>query len=345
MNTTVLAAPAAAAATSSIDLRGLRHVGLAHPLDEAAVQRLRTAFPALRFEPVPREGWQSAVAQADALLLGRQAVPVDALLEHALRLRWIHGVGAGVERLVTPRLRASGVVLTNSRGVHAVPIAEHVLALMLAFARQLPALLQSQQAARWIDKPLRGTFELQGQTLAVVGLGEIGGALARKAAALGLRVLAVRRRPQQGGGALPPGVERVAGLDGLDAVLAEADHVAVCLPLTDATRGLFDAARLARLRAGAHLYNIGRGALVDSAALLAALESGRLGGAGLDVTDPEPLPSESPLWRHPRVVITAHTSAASPRNGARMLDILADNLGRAARGEPLRNQVDLAQGY
>lgn len=340
MNTALAATPFAGDHPAA--LRGLRHVGLAHPLGEPDVQRLRTAFPALRFEPLPPSGWEPLAAEVDAVLLGRQTIPVDALLEHAPRLRWIHGVGAGADRLVTPRLRASGVVLTNSSGVAAVPIAEHVLALILAFARQLPVLLQAQQASRWFDKPLRGTFELQGQTLAVVGMGEIGGALAQKAAALGLRVLGVRRQP---GGALPPGVERLVGLDDLDAVLAEADHVAVCLPLTEATRGLFGAARLARLRPGAHLYNIGRGALVDTAALLAALESGHIGGAGLDVIDPEPLPPESPLWRHPRAIITSHTSATSPHSDARMLDIFVDNLGRALRGEPLRNRVDLAHGY
>jgi phosphoglycerate dehydrogenase-like enzyme len=319
----------------------LQRVGLAHSLAEADAQRLREAHPALRFEPLPATGWHGAAAEIQALLLGRGRLPVDELLDHAPKLRWIQTAGAGVDRLLTPRLRDSGIVLTNSSGVHAVAIAEHVLGLMLAFARQLPLLLQSQAASRWAQRPLRGTFELQGQTLAVLGLGAIGAALAQKASAFGLRVLAVRRRP----GPPPPGVERVVGFDGLDAVLREADHVAICLPLTDATRGLFDAPRLARLKPGAHLYNIGRGAIVDSHALLRALEGGRLAGAGLDVTDPEPLPTASRLWRHPRVIITSHTSGSAPHNAARVVDILIDNLGRAQRGEPLRNVVDLDAGY
>lgn len=319
----------------------LSRIGLAHPLTAQALGRLRDAQPGLRFDLLAPGDWHAKAAHVQAVLLGRGSIPVDELLDHAPDLRWIHSVGAGVDRLVTPRLRDSGVVLTNSSGVHAVAIAEHVLALMLAFARRLPSLLASQAQSRWAQRPLQGTFELQGQTLAVLGLGAIGSALAHKASALGLRVLAVRRRP----GPPPHGVARVAGFDELDGVLREADHVAICLPLTGATRGLFDAQRLGRLKPGAHLYNIGRGAIVDSHALQLALDDGRLAGAGLDVTDPEPLPADSRLWLHPRVIITSHTSGMTPHNAGRVIDIFIDNLGRAQRGEPLRNAVDLDAGY
>jgi len=142
-----------------------------------------------------------------------------------------------------------------------------------------------------------------------------------------------------------PASATCSAFDLLDAALADADHVAICLPLTDVTRGLCGAARLARLKHGAYLYNIGRGAIVDQAALLALLRSGHLAGAGLDVTEPEPLPEDSPLWGEPNVVITAHTSGYSAHNTGRVLEILPDNLGRARRGEPLRNQVDMQQGY
>lgn len=322
----------------------LREVALASPLDEAALARLRGDHPALVFRPLSDTGRPEEAATAQALLLGRGEPGIDEWLRHAPQLRWIHTVSAGVDRLLTPRLRDSGVLLTNSRGVHAVGIAEHVVALMLAFARGLPALLDAQRAARWTPPPFRGSFELQGQTLAVVGQGAIGGALAAKAAALGLRVLGVRRHAGDEA-AVAGSIAPTVGLAALDDVLAEADHVAICLPLTAQTRGLFDAARLRRVKRGAYLYNIGRGAIVDTAALLQSLDDGRLAGAGLDVTDPEPLPADSPLWRLPQVIVTSHTSGATPHNARRALDLFADNLGRARRGEALRNLVDPARGY
>jgi phosphoglycerate dehydrogenase-like enzyme len=213
---------------------------------------------------------------------------------------------------------------------------------MLAFARQLPALVRAQQQARWQPPPPARLFELSGQTLAIVGLGAIGSALASRAAALGMRVVGVRR---SAGSTAPPGVERLYAFDGLDLALAEADHVAIALPLTPQTRGLFDAARLGRMKPGAHLYNVGRGATVDADALLAALRSGRLAGAGLDVTEPEPLPSESPLWREPNVIVTAHSSGLTPRSFERYARLLLDNLGRWVRGEALLNVVDKRLGY
>ena len=192
-------------------------------------------------------------------------------------------------------------MLTNGSGNHAINIAEHVLALMLAFARQLPALVRAQDERQWRPPKIETLFELSGQTLAVVGAGALGCAVAARAAAFGMRVLGVRRTPD---GTLPPGFASMAALADLDAVLAEADHVVITLPLTAETRGLFSTARLAAMKPGAHLYNVGRGAIVDPAALLAALRSGRLAGAGLDVTDPEPLPADSPLWSEPGVIVT-----------------------------------------
>lgn len=321
----------------------LREVALASPVNDAGLGQLRHAYPSLHFRPVTASDWREQGAAAQGLLFGRGEPGIDEWLAHAPQLRWVHTVSAGVDRLLTPRLRDSGVLLTNSRGVHAVGIAEHVLALMLAFARGLPGLLQAQREARWTPPPFQGSFELQGQTLAVVGQGAIGSALATRAAALGLRVRGVRR--EAGAAETLPGTAPVVGFESLDAVLAEADHVAICLPLTARTQGLFDAARLQRVKRGAYLYNIGRGAIVDSTALQQALADGRLAGAGLDVTDPEPLPADSPLWRLPQVIITSHTSGATPANAQRVLDIFLDNLGRAQRGEPLRNVVDLARGY
>ncbi|MBD1599754.1 D-2-hydroxyacid dehydrogenase [Pseudomonas typographi] len=304
------------------------------------MHRLRETFPDLYFDALDANAPSLGLGRAQAILLGWDSPAIDDLLDHAPDVRWIHSIGTGVEEWLSPRLRDSGVVLTNCRGTRAVAIAEHVLAMMLAFARQLPLLLDAQRAARWAAAPL-GVFELQGQTLVIVGLGAIGSALASKAAALGVCVIGVRRRPA----AAPPGVTRVVGLDELDTVLDAADHVAITLPLTDETHGLFGAARLARLRPTARLYNVGRGPVVDTQALLRALEEGRLAGAGLDVTDPEPLSEDSRLWRHPQVLVTAHTSGTTPFGSARALDVLIDNIGRVRRGEPLINRVDMTSGY
>jgi len=323
-------------------------IALTHPRAGEDLFRLQTDYPQLNFVRANGTDWHAHVAQAQAVLLGR-SIAIDELLDHAPQLQWIHTIGAGVDRLMSPRLRGSDIVLTNSSGVHAINIAEHILALVLSFARQLHVLGRAQALSQWRGPgatrpypPLPGVFELEGQTLAVIGLGAIGQALSRKADALGLRVLGVRRTASSDP---VPGVSRLYDVGSLDAVLLQADHVAITLPLTEQTRGLFDAQRLSKLRRGAHLYNIGRGAIVDSEALLRALNSGGIAGAGLDVTDPEPLPPESPLWQHPNVIITAHTSGSTPHNARRTLEIFSDNIGRVLRGEPLRNIVNKELGY
>ncbi|HSD38543.1 MAG TPA: D-2-hydroxyacid dehydrogenase [Rhodocyclaceae bacterium] len=329
-------------------LASLQRVALAHPRAGEDFLRLQADHPKLEFLLANGADWQSQVATAQAVLLGR-SLPIDELLDDAPQLRWIHTIGAGVDRLLVPRLRDSGVVLTNSSGVHAINIAEHVLALALSFARQLHVLGKAQARSEWLGPGVKGpyiplpkVFELEGQTLAVIGLGAIGQALSRKADALGLRVLGVRRSLR---GELVPGVSQHYSVEDLDAALAQADHVAITLPLTPQTQGLFNAERLSRIKKGAYIYNIGRGAIIDSEALLEALHSGHIAGAGLDVTDPEPLPPDSPLWQHPDVIITAHTSGSTPHNARRTLDIFCDNLGRSLRGEALRNVVDKQLGY
>jgi phosphoglycerate dehydrogenase-like enzyme len=306
---------------------------------DAAV--LAAEFRGLRFIPAAKPDWKGRLAEADAAVLG-YGFNLDEVLEQAPGLRWVHTESAGVDRLFTPRFRASGALLTKSAGVHAVPIAEHVLALAFAFARQLPALGRAQSRQEWLRPEPSAAFELEGQTLVVLGLGPIGQALGRKAAGLGLRVLGVRRDPL---GAPPPGFEAVLPLARLAEALAQADHAAICLPLTPETKGLFNEDRFQQLKPGAFLYNIGRGRIVDQGALQRALQQGRLAGAGLDVTDPEPLPPASPLWSDPRVIITNHTSGASSKNADRTLALVKENLGRALRGEALLNAVDPEREY
>ncbi|KAF0815132.1 Glycerate dehydrogenase [Andreprevotia sp. IGB-42] len=315
---------------------------LAHPLGDAALARLRSAAPGIEIVAATPEELPQALTGAQGALIGRPGGRIDQILEAAPELAWIHTVGAGVDKLLTPRLIASDVIVTNSSGVHGNNMAEHILGLMLSFARQLPTLWRAQQQQHWIGPPLAGTFELAGQTLAIVGLGSIGEALAERAHALGLRVLGVRRQP---GGVPPSGVEQVFTSAQLDEVLARADHVAVALPLTPDTTGLFDAARIAAIKPGAYFYNVGRGELVDQDALFAALQAGKLGGLGLDVTTPEPLPAASPLWQHPKVLITAHTSGGTPHYNLRVADLLAENLQRYRTDQPLINVVDKHAGY
>jgi len=310
------------------------------PFPPEILDRLGRHHPSVEVVAPAAEGLPDALAGADAVVAWHLS---DEEVAAAPRLRWLHTTAAGVERTLTPALVARGITVTNSSGLHAANIAEHLIAMMLAFGRGLPTLIRAQTRRTWLDEELEGrVFELGGQTLLLVGLGDIAQATAPRAAALGMRVVGVRRRSDQ---PVPPGLDDIGGVDRLPELVAGADHVAICLPLTQRTRGLFDAPLLARMRPSAYLYNIGRGPIVDQDALIAALRDQRLAGAGLDVTDPEPLPETSPLWEMENVLITAHTSGRTPRYWERASAILEDNLDRFVRGEPLRNVVDQSEGY
>jgi phosphoglycerate dehydrogenase-like enzyme len=330
----------------------MRTVVIAMSVPEAILSRFRTEFPEIRFV-VPGEGAAADdsvtaratptaedVSDADALI--GWELPLH-LLAAATRLRWVHASGAGVERYDLAQIAARGVMLTNSSGVSAPNMAEHVLGMMIALTRRFPRLLRAQTRREWRDQAThREVGELLGQTLLIVGIGEIGRAVAQRAAGFGMRVNGLRRR----GDAPPPvGFENVFGIGELSAALADADHVVLTLPNTPRSRGLFGAAAFAAMKPGAAIYNVGRGPVIDTAALVSALQSGRLGGAGLDVTDPEPLPADSPLWDMENVLITAHTSGATPRYWERQADLIADNIRRIQRGEAPRNLVDLEAGY
>ena len=253
--------------------------------------------------------------------------------------RWLHSTGAGVERLLFPELTASDVVVTNSRGAHRVAMPEFVLMAVLAWTHHLPALIRAQTRREWI-KPVPD--EVAGKTLGLLGFGEIGRAVAVRAAALGMRCLALRRHPAAAG---PSGVERVYGPEELTAFLGACDFVVNSLPLTAETRGLLDARALRAMRPDGVLINLGRGPTVVEADLLRALREGHIGGAVLDVFDVEPLPPGSPFWGLENVLITSHTSGNSVHYLERAVDIFCDNLRRFGAGEPLRNVVDKNLGY
>ncbi|RIL07819.1 MAG: hydroxyacid dehydrogenase [Proteobacteria bacterium] len=251
-------------------------------------------------------------------------------LRDAPDVRWVHTFNAGVDNPFFAKLRERGIRLTTSSGAHAVPIAQTVAWYLLSLARPAEKWRDAQQRKAW-ERHTVG--ELEGRTLGVVGMGPIGCEVARLGAALRMRVVGVRRTPR---GDEPCETWPLARLDALCAI---ADALVLALPLTAETQHLVDARRLALLPRGALFVNVGRGALVDEAALVAALASGHVGGAGLDVFEIEPLPPESPLWSMPNVIVTPHNSGDAPGNLHRATEIFLDNLTRWRRNEPLRNEV------
>ncbi len=260
------------------------------------------------------------------------------------RLFWLHNYSVGMDRCtgLTPAQRDT-VVFTNNQRLSAPAIAEHTIAMLLSLTRNLPAYQRQQAAKEWNRAPAADvTFgELQGQTLLVVGLGGIGTEIARRAHGLGMRVIATRNSSRAG----PDFVDHVGLADELLELAAQADVIANALPLTDKTTGIFDKSFFDAVKPGAIFLSVGRGKSTVTPDLVAALRSGRLFGAGLDVTDPEPLPPDSPLWAMDNVIITPHASAAGAESGYRSRVIAVENLRRYVAGEPLLNVVDITRGY
>jgi len=260
------------------------------------------------------------------------------------RLLWLHSYTVGVDNCSgLPPAQIENRVFTNSKRLMGPAIAEHSMAMLMAIAAGLPAYQQAQAEKRW-DRSLStraGFGELDGKTLLVVGLGGIGTEVAWRAHGLGMRVIATRNSSREG----PDYVDYVGLADELPKLAAEADVVVNALPLTAATTGLFDASFFEAVKPGAIFISVGRGASTDTDALVAALQSGQLFGAGLDVTDPEPLPATSPLWQLDNVIITPHVSAAGGNTWGRVALVAVENLRRYVAGEPLLNVVDMEAGY
>jgi phosphoglycerate dehydrogenase-like enzyme len=319
---------------------GQELVVISLPISEEDEETVRAAAPKLAFKFVA-DGALTANDVVDATGLATWRFD-HSLLEAAPRLRWLQTGGAGVDSLPLAELARRGVTLTNNSGVHAPNIAEHTLAMMLSFARQIPQLVRAQDRHVWRDEEThRAVFELNKQTLLLLGLGDIGLAIAERAVAFNMRVIGVRRRDLPVTN-LPIEVAPMAQLADL---LAIADHVVTSLPLTPTTRHLLGADQLAAMKQGAFIYNVGRGPVINTQDLIATLKSGHLGGAGLDVVEPEPLPEDSPLWDMGNVLITSHTSGASPNYWERGVAILVENVRRFGAGEKLTNVVDLEAGY
>lgn len=283
-----------------------------------------------------------AGAVVDAEILVGQRVASE-IFARAERLRWFSSWAAGIETVVTPELLARGVAVTNASGVHGPNIAEHVLGMMLMFTRDLHGYVRRQLTHQWQREP-SVIEELSGKTLLIVGLGRIGEALAERARSFGMRVVGVKRDPSKRHDS-DVAVDAVVGFDGLDAALVEAHHVVVAVPLTETTRGMFDARRLGLMRRDAYFYNIARGGVVDEPALIAALRAKAIAGAGLDVFAEEPLPPTSALWELPNVIITPHIAGVTPHYYDRAARLFAENLERYLAKEPLENLYQASRGY
>jgi len=260
----------------------------------------------------------------------------------ARKLRWVHAVVSGVDVMLFPELVASDVLVTGEKALVGEHLADHAFALLLALTRQLRrAILEAPNS--WPSRlPMRRQMiELHGLTMGIVGLGGTGRAVAKRATAFGMEVIAVDAEPVDRPGA----VRELWGMDRFQDLLVQSDVVAICCPLTNATRGLFDATAFAAMKPSSYVINVTRGPIIDGGALVQALQAGEIAGAGLDVTPVEPLPPDNPLWQMPNVVITPHTAGASQMRGHRNVRRFIENLRRYRAGEPLDGLVDKQKGY
>lgn len=280
---------------------------------------------------------ESLVRQAEVIIATR--IPMS-LLERAPRLRWLQFTSAGVDHLWKPGLDEGKVTVTSAKSIHGIPISEFVMGCMLFFAKGL-ARMKEQQRERVYKKFL--IEELHGKTVVLIGVGELGSAVAQRSKAFGMNTIGVRRRP--GRDDVDPAIDDVVQMEEMAGALADADYVVSSLPLTERTRGLIDERFFIAMKNSAIFINVGRGKAVQEAALVRALEEGWIGGAGLDVYEQEPLPADSPLWAMPNVLISPHMCGDTAMYMERFTDILCDNLLRYAEGRPLRNVVDPMERY
>jgi D-2-hydroxyacid dehydrogenase (NADP+) len=265
-------------------------------------------------------------------------------LKNAKKLKWIHSTATGVAQLMYPQLRDSGIMVTSPSGIFSVPMAEHTMGLLLALARNFPDAVRGQDRARWAQQEIwdkQHLTEVNGQVLLIVGYGSIGREVAKRAKAFDMRVWGITRS----GAGERAYVEKIFAAAQLHEALEAADYVLICAPETAETKHLIGAAEISQMKRGARVINVGRGSLLDEAALVQALGSGALGGAALDVAQTEPLPAESPLWKAPNLFITPHTSGVSDRLWDRQTTILIELLERWFDGRELFNRVDFARGY
>ncbi len=267
--------------------------------------------------------------------------PKAALLKEAKNLKWLHLPSAGVENYTNKEIYYNkDILLTNSSGVFGLPIAEHVFAMILSYNRNLQNYAYSKREKKWLGYSF-DVKDFYGSTMGIIGLGDIGTEVAKRAKAWGANVLAVKRTITE----VPEYVDKLYRIEEIDEVLEQSDYIVLALPDTQKTKGIISEERLRKMKPGAFLINIGRGALIDQDALIKALKENWIGGAGLDVTTPEPLPEESPLWELPNLILTPHTSGSSPSNINRRFELFNRNLKLFLQNKPLENIIDFKEGY
>lgn len=333
-------------------------IACAVPLDDGQRAALREIKDDVEFVDTPSfvagEFGESIDASTDIVYAFRV---VPDLMDRAPALKWLQLLGAGCDHLLGHPIMTSGAVVTTASGIHATPMAEYVLGVMLGHARWLPQAYRAQMERRWIpqEDAARGSRELRRRTVGIIGYGSIGREVARLAKPFGTRILAVKRDPtrvKETGyvventgdpeGTIP---EAVVGPDKLLDVLGESDYVVIAVPVTGETGRMFGASEFAAMKPGSFLVNVARGDVLDEAALVEALQSGPMGGAALDVFDQEPLPADSPLWGVENLIVTPHISGASRPHLRRAFELFRENFKRFVKGEPLLNLVDKELGY
>jgi phosphoglycerate dehydrogenase-like enzyme len=306
-------------------------------------ERLRSDFPQIDIVQLPNYGRVGdEIADADiAIAWSIRGDQISA----AKKLCWIHSTAAAVHGLMTPELQASDIIVTNARAVHGPVVAEHAMALVFALAKRLPEAAKFQAQRHWAQQEICETAprprELKDATMVIVGFGSIGTSLAKLARAIGMRVVAVREHPEKGSDL----ADAMYSFADLNRALAEADFVVLAAPITEKTRHLMNAERLAHIKPDAYLINVGRGVVIDEVALQHALRAKQFAGAALDVTAEEPLPPGSPLWSMENVFITPHTAGYAEKMWERHYVAYAENLRRYLAGEPLLWMVDKNAGY
>ena len=302
---------------------------------DANMQLMRDAAPAADLHFVGKVADAGNLLEEVDAVAGTLKAPD---LAKASKLKWVHSWAAGPDNDLIPEMMVSPVVLTSSVGNGAIPLAEHSIGLMIMLNRDFPRWMRAQADKRWerFTHP-----ELKGLTLGIFGLGNSGSDLALKAKAFHMRVVGLRRRPELS----VPGVDMMYTIAQFHDFLAESDFVVVTAPATAETTGIFDEAAFRAMKKTAYWICISRGGIADDAALLKALREGWIAGAGIDAHSIEPLPSDSPFWDLPNVIITPHNGATTFGTAQRSVEIFADNLKRFVDGEPLRNVVDKQAGY
>lgn len=323
-----------------MDRPRIQKIVLLSVLTDAMKDAIRTAVPDANLVAIEDR------AEIDREIVDAQVLIGDGIDEEQLKLAeqlvWHHRPWVGVEGLINPTYVEKGIIITNGKGTNAANIAEHVIAMMLAFARELPKFIRDQSRKVWRewDEGPKTIHELGGQRVLCLGTGKIGQEVARRLAAFDCEMIGASRSGRDVSGFL-----RCVSFDELDVEIAEADSIVNCLPMTPTTSKIVSREMISRMKPGVRFYNVGRGGTVDQDALVEALQSGHIAAAGLDVVSPEPLNDDSPLWEMKNVIITSHTAGDSPQSHERMVELTSEQLRRYQAGEQLLNIVDLTAGY